>query len=252
MENTFDRIKKSKERWFLDRFLGKLGLSPDVPVESGEKPDFTIQINGERIGLEVTEFFFPDEEDGVPKNFQILREKAIDEAWRIYRERGGRALYVYAAFQDIPKPLGPSDNREVKGLANKFEKVVRSQESSIEGSESRLVSGWPAIPELDYFSIRACPEGIVDGCWGRAGPTHQKVLEAHHIQSELDRKVDKYPSYVSDLDRVWLVIFTEGGLRSVPHEIGMEAKCAAYDFPFDKAYWFDSFPNVELTRLRKA
>ena len=40
----------------------------------------------------------------------------------------------------------------------------------------------------------------------------------------------------------------------MPHEIGMEAKCAAYDFPFDKAYWIelDSFPNVELTRLRKA
>ena len=211
MENTFDQIKKLKERWFLDRFLGKLGLSPDIPLESGEKPDFTIQIDGGRIGLEVTEFFFPEGEDGVRKNFQILREKAIDEAWRIYRERGGRALYVTAAFQDFPKPLGPSDKREVNGLAHKFEKVVRSQESSLEGSKPRWVNGWPEIPELDYFSIRACPEGVVDGYWGREGPTHQEVLEAHHIQSELDRKVCKYPSYVSDHDEVWLLIFTKEG-----------------------------------------
>ncbi len=252
MESTSDQYKKSKERWFLDRFLGKLGLSLDVPVKNRERPDFTIQIDGKRIGLEVTEFFFPDEEGGVRKYFQILREKAIAKAWRIYSERGGRALCVTAAFQDFPKPLGPSDKREVNGLAHKFEKVVRSQESSLEGSNPRWVNGWPEIPELDYFSIRACPEGVVDGYWGREGPTHQEVLEAHHIQSELDGKAGKYPSYVSDHDEVWLLIFTEGALMGVPHEIGTEAKCAVYDFPFDRAYWFDSFPNVKLTRLKKA
>ena len=251
MESTPDQDKKSKERWFLDRFLRKLGLPPDVPVENGEKPDFIVQIDGKRVGLEVTEFLFPEKEGGVKKNFQILRERAIDEAWRIYRERGGRALYVVAAFQDFPKPLGPSDNREVRRFAEKFEKLVSSQESSLLGSESRCIDGWPPIPELDYFSIKACPEGAVDGNWSRVGPTHQEVLEVHHIQFELNRKAPKYPSYVRDFDEVWLVIFTEGGLRSVPHEIGTEAKCAVYDFPFDRAYWYDSSPNIELTCLRK-
>ena len=251
MKNAAEQDKKSRERWFLDRFLRQLGLSPDTPPEGGEKPDFTIQIDGKRIGVEVTEFFL-DEEDGVPKHFQILREKAIDEAWQLYRERGGRALYVFAAFQDVPKPLGPNSNKEVKDFRNKFEKVVRSQESTLEKYGPRQFRGWPTIPELDFYSIRACPESVVDGDWSRVGPTHQKVLEAHHIQTELDRKACKYRSYVNDLDEVWLVIFTEGGLRSMPHEMGMEAKCAAYDFPFDKAYWFDSFPNIELTPLRKA
>ena len=251
MENTFDQDKKSKERWFLDRFLRKLGLSLDVPVENRERPDFTIQVDGKRIGLEVTEFLFPEKEGGVRKNFQILREIAIDEAWRIYRERGGRALYVTAAFQDFPKTLGPSDNREVRRFAEEFEKLVSSQESSLLGSEYRCIDGWSTIPELDYITIRACPEGVVAGDWSRAGPTHQEVLEAHHVQSKLDCKRRKYPSYVRDFDEVWLLIFTEGGLRSVPHEIGTEAKCAVYDFPFDRAYWLDSFPNAELTRLRK-
>ena len=228
MENTSvrDRDKKSKERWFLDRFLGKLGLSPDAPVEGRVKPDFTIQIDGKRIGVEVTEFFL-DEEDGVPKYFQILREKAIDEAWQLYRERGGRALYVFAAFQDVPKPMGPKNNKEVKDFANKFENMVRSQESSLEGYESRQYCGWPAIPEIDFFSIRACPEGVVDGDWSRMGPTHQEVLEFHHIQTELDRKARKYSSYVGDLDEIWLLIFTEGALRMLPNEIGIGAKCAA-------------------------
>ena len=249
MRSSLDPMKKAKQRWFLDRFLEKEGLSTDSIPECREKPDFVITVGGIRIGLEVTEYFFPGVGYGVPHHFQVLREQAIEEAWRIYLAGGGRALIVNAAFTDNPKPLGPKNSKEVPEFAKRFEQVVRSHESSIEGFKSRLFTGWPAISELDFYSIRTCRTGV-DGFWGRAGPTHQEVLEAHHIQWYLDRKARKYPSYIGDFEKVWLLIFTEGGLRSIPNEIGEEARNSVFDFPFGRAYWFDSFPNVEITRLR--
>ena len=67
-----------------------------------------------------------------------------------------------------------------------------------------------------------------------------------------NRKASKYSSYTKGVEEVWLLIYTEGGLRSVPSEIGEDARWAEYRFPFDRAFWFDSFPNGEITCLRKA
>ena len=244
-------MKKSKERWFLDRFLKKQRLSTDLPLECGEKPDFIITIDGKRIGLEVTEFFFSDVVPAEPYKFQILRELAIEKACQLFRTNGGPALRVVPEFNDYIEPLGPKNNKEVEDFAKRFERAVWRNGWPGNPSKRHTFRGGRKLPELDYYSVMACPEGAND-LWGRAGPTHQEVLEAHHIQSALNLKAPKYRSYTGDFDEVWLVIYTEGGLRNVPNEIGEAARNSVYNFPFDRAYWFDSFPNVEVTRLIKA
>ena len=90
MENGHEQYKKAKERWFLDRLLKKEGLSTDFPPEYGEKPDFVITIDGNRIGLEVTDFFFSDVVPGDRRKFQLLREKAIEKAGQLFHANGCR------------------------------------------------------------------------------------------------------------------------------------------------------------------
>jgi hypothetical protein len=238
------------EHWFLDRFLKKEGLSTDFHPEYVEKPDFIITIDGIRIGVEVTEFFFSDVIPGAGHKFQIDRENAIEKARQRFCANGGPALSVVPVFNDFPKPMGPKGNREIEDFAKRLERAVWRNGWPDEPPRSQVFRGGHTLPELDYYTVRACREGT-DGPWCRAGPTHQEVLEAHHIQSALDRKACKYHSYIGDFNEVWLVIYTEGGLRDVPHEIGKDARNNVYDFPFDGAYWFDSFPYVETTRLRK-
>ena len=244
-------MKKAKERWFLDRFFANLGLPPDVTPECCEKPDFIVTINGKRIGLEVTEFFFSDVVPGDRHKFQILREEAIEKAWQLFCANGGPALRVVPVFNDYPKPLGPKNGKEVEEFAKRFEGAVWRNGWPDEPSERQTFRGGRKLPELDYYSVMACVEGAKD-LWGRAGPTHQEVLKAHHIQSTLNLKAPKYPSYTGDFHQVWLIICTEGGLRDIPNEIGEDARNSVYNFPFDRAYWFDSFPNVEITRLKKS
>ncbi len=200
--------------------------------------------------MELTEFFYSDVVYGERPKFQILREKAIAEAEQLFRTNGGPALKVVPVFNDIPEPLGPKHMNEVADFAVRFERAVWLNGWPDEPNKRQEFRGGGMLPELDYYSVRARREGANE-LWGRAGPTHQEVLEAHHIQSKLNSKALKHPSYSGDFREVWLVIYTEGGLRDVPNEIGEDARTSVYKFPFDRAYWFDSFPNVEVTRLRK-
>ena len=107
MRSSLDPMKKTKEQWFLDRFLENLELSPDDPPEYGEKPDFIVTIDGKGIGLEVTESFFSDVVPGERHKFQILRERATEKACQLFRANGGPALRVVAVFNDYLEPLGP-------------------------------------------------------------------------------------------------------------------------------------------------
>lgn len=56
------------EQSVLDRLLGHLALELDRPPEKSEEPDFLLQMNGRRIGVEVTRLFKPigDGDDGNP------------------------------------------------------------------------------------------------------------------------------------------------------------------------------------------
>ncbi|MYD52316.1 MAG: hypothetical protein F4W93_12680 [Dehalococcoidia bacterium] len=250
MRSRLDPMKKTRERWFLDRFLEILGITPDFSPEDRDPPDFIVTIGGKRIGLELTEFFFSDVVSGEQPKFQILREKAIEKAWKLFRSNDGPALKVVPVFNDIPEPLGPMHNNEIEDFANRFERAVWLNGWPDEPNKRQEFRGGRMLPELDYYSVRASKEGTNE-LWGRAGPTHQEVLEAHHIQSKLNSKALKHPSYSGDFCEIWLVIYTEGGLRDVPNEIGEDARNSVYDFPFDRAFWFDYFPNVEVTCLRK-
>ena len=154
-------------------------------------------------------------------------------------------------FNDYPKPMGPKSNKEVEDFAKRFERAVWRNGWPDEPTKPQVFRGGQKLPEVDYYTVSACREGT-DDLWCRAGPTHQGVLEAHHIQFKLNQKGPKYSSYIPGLHEVWLVIYTEGGLTDVPNEIGEDARNSVYNFPFNRAYWFDSFPNFEATRLRKS
>jgi len=51
-----DSAKKQHERFLLDRFLELQGISPAC-IEARESPDFLIDLEGRKVGIEVTELF---------------------------------------------------------------------------------------------------------------------------------------------------------------------------------------------------
>ena len=51
-----DSAKKQHERFLLDRFLELQGISP-TSIKPLDPPDFLIDLEGRRVGIEVTELF---------------------------------------------------------------------------------------------------------------------------------------------------------------------------------------------------
>ena len=102
-------------------------------------------------------------------------------------------------------------------------------------------SNCTGIPEVGYCTVR--PSG--SSLWGLGGPAQDIFLEPHHVQCELNRKNPKYLKYLEstkDLKEVWLLVFNEGPLSSVPSCLGDAARDSMYVYPFDRVYWFDLFP----------
>src|SRR2546428_334118 len=92
-------IKKQYERFLLEQFLEVAGLSGEIVDETGEAPDFIVQIERELVGVEITELFII--EGGRAGNLQAqetLAQRIVSRAQRLYVLSGARHAYVSVHF----------------------------------------------------------------------------------------------------------------------------------------------------------
>lgn len=71
------------------------------------------------------------------------------------------------------------------------------------------------------------------------------------MQDVLSSKAEKYKRYATKCDAVWLLIMNGGAIRTVPCELGDDARNASYTFPFKRAFWFDRFPPNAPVALKR-
>ena len=250
---------KFRERKYAEQFVWqyeeKTGLSIKIVEDDREKPDFGLQVANRRVGLEVTDFFFRETEDGTPHNYQILRTKGVTEAERLFHSGGGPPLYVHPVFKDHPARLGPKDNAEVQKFAVRLSEFVKLNLGAVRNGQTWFencpwIEDFLWLHELKYCLIRPSIDGEHER-WSPVGPATDVVLDYGHIQREVDRKAEKYCSYTRDFEEVWLLSVNHGALLTVPCRISEEARHSAYTFPFDQAFWLDLFPDNVLVRLRR-
>lgn len=154
---------RTERKWMEKRqvklALTELGLAHCADaLRASESPDFIFQLDGRSIGIEVVEFFHPtdhlsDTEDGVPREFQILRYTAVEKARERFRDKGGAALHVTVAFNEYPYPQGPQNRAGVEDFAERFERAV----SNNGWSNDRLVHlpfyFPPDAPEVSLYFV---------------------------------------------------------------------------------------------------
>ena len=87
------RQQKQIEERQVKLALAGMGLQLHAAhVRREESPGFILPLGGRRIDIEHTEFFFPEEETGAPREFQNLRHEAVEMARRKFRANGGPPL----------------------------------------------------------------------------------------------------------------------------------------------------------------
>ena len=209
-------------------------------------------LSGRRIGIEHTEFFFPEEEAGAPHKFQNERHQAVEMARSIFRANGGPPLYVTTVFQDDPEPMGPRSRRQRHDFARRFERVVREKGWPDHPHEHRPIHYHPEIPEIAYYMVSLCA-AEADELWACGGAVTERHVEPRHVQSALDTKTHQHEDYAQKCDNVWLLIVNGGAIHTIPCELAEDARRASYSSPFDRAIWLDRFPPRQpvLLTLKK-
>ena len=249
------------QKWMEERqvklALTELGLGHCAhALRAGESPDFTFPLDGRPIGIELVEFFYPTEQLGEPaanvsRGFQILRHIAVEKARQRFRDHGGPALYVNVMiFNDYPYPQGPNNRAGVEDFAERFEHVVMNN-----GWPDERFSHWPFYhhPDLPEVSLYVVSPSVddKDELWVCSGRANGPFVLPEHVQDVLDKKAKKHESYAAKCDAVWLLIVNGGAIRTIPCELGDDAREWSYSFPFERAIWFDRFPpNAPITLKR--
>src|SRR5687767_8601456 len=109
------------ERYHLNKFLSAVSIELTATPVRGEAPDFLIQLANRTVGIEHTEFFMPRVEgEAPPQMLHALKNLAIEHARRLFRERGGPALYIWAHMNS----QGPRTKVEAFALGERLANIV--------------------------------------------------------------------------------------------------------------------------------
>ena len=241
--------QKRMEQRQVELALTEMGLGHlTSALAAGESPDFTFPLDDRSIGIEVVEFYYPVGD--VPHGFQILRHIAVEKARQRFRDNGGPPLYVTVTFNDYPSPQGPKSRADTEDLSERFERVVTDN-----GWPNSPLAHWPFffhpdIPEISHYMVGPSVDGK-DELWACGGAANGALVKPEHVQDKLSSKADKYERYAAKCDAVWLLIVNGGAIRTVPCELGDDARNASYSFPFERAFWFDRFPPSAPVALNR-
>jgi hypothetical protein len=230
----------------ITRFLAAAGLSPEGGPQPSDRPDCLLRFDGALIGVEHTEFFFPVDPGQVPyQQLDALQGLTVEQARRLFRQRGGPPLYVYPVFDDR---RGPRTKRDAYGLAERLAELV-ARNGWPRSLKSETFEVWRDLPGIHSYSVMPSVDGE-DELWHGGSGGWVATVEAAHVQAALDRKAPLYPQYVQRAPAVWLLVVNDMCRGGTPCEIGPEARGAVYSTPFDRAFWLELVSGT-ATELRR-
>ena len=225
---------KDRERYYFDALRKALSELPAGDPSEPEPPDFLLQDQRDRLGIELTSFHLPAEPGQRPhQERQSLKDQIVARAQRLHEEAGGPALYVGVYFNAY-KPIA---KRDIQPLAHAIAQSVlrapmpRSMNEPVElpwGSRPEATSGIQIHPSVDGK----------DKLWHADAGGWVADITSAHIAAVLSSKARRALLARARCDRLWLVIVHDLFSRAAPAEITLEALAAEYEAPFDRVLWF--------------
>jgi hypothetical protein len=204
-------------------------------------------VDGQDIGLEHTRFFIPTPAGDIPEQqLSALQDLAVAHAKHCFRNAGGPALYVYPLFNHRRAPKTKAD---AYALGQRFAEIV-ARNGYTHHSTPQTFRIWQETPEIHSYTVMQSVNGV-DELWsgGKGGWVAQ--VKPAQIQACLDSKASRYPEYKLRATRIWLLVVNDMLNGGALCEIGDHARNATYAFPFDRAYWLESFEG-EVIELGKS
>ena len=201
-----------------------------------ESPDFLLDGEGKRIGVELTELIL-----SALRARESLENLIINTAREFYEERGGPPLIVDVKFQTR---LTVS-RRDAGNIGNHLGKAVFEHVQQGEGVGRIIGSQLPSVINSANFAELLPGARAV---WGANRFGAMPDVSVDVIQSALEKKSLRLTEYKKVCDEAWLLICIEDFQPSTWYQIEGKALNWKYETSFDRVYILD-YQNGRSVRL---
>jgi hypothetical protein len=240
-----DSAKKQHERFLLDRFLELQGISP-ASIEPLDPPDFLIDLEGRKVGIEVTELFIRSnksephpqpEEEPLLQAAESITNLIVSKARKIYFDAGNPPVLSKIWFSDritLDRKKGDqiaeliAHQIQIMSLQNSQAVAWRSSEDENEErslSESVAIIHTSRVPELRFAR------------WTVARPGLVATLTPKHLQEVIDKKAKKINGYKKVAEEIWLLIVADRTRSSQKFSVMPDFPLDSISSPFAKTFY---------------
>jgi hypothetical protein len=204
--------KKDREKAVLQHLLRCAEIEAQI-LEAGEAPDFILEIDGHRVGAEITQYVRGRSEQGSAERRQHrFIQPVLDEAKEAFAKRSSDALYV--TVDPLSGTAEAARSTLAAGLSEAVRGCLDGGEIQTRPCECGIAPSVPAfheclVPEglrqiMDRITVVELPAGSISS-WRirQSGDTRAYVAE---LEALISSKEPRVSSYLERSESVWLVI----------------------------------------------
>lgn len=227
--------KKDHERFLVECFVRTSGIALNI-IDECEPPDFIVEFEGRRIGLEVTELFI--EPDGGFKSMQARESIASRIVWKaraIYLASGAPPAHVSVCF--APGADLNSLNRDATASAlASF--IVERKLGVWDRISWRPEDGDNTLPdEIAFIHALGVPSHDM-AHWAAPRAGWAAPLTDSIVQSRIDQKALRLPHYCKVIPENWLLMVADRTRPSQLFDLGDRLNLQGIRSPFARTFFF--------------
>jgi hypothetical protein len=237
--------QKQHERFLLERFFEDAALPAEI-VDELEAPEFIVQFEGRRIGVEVTELFIShDTTQNLMQAQESISAKIVSRACQIYDASGGLPAHVSVCF-------GPG--RDLRKLnrdrtANDLATFVRT----LNLTEWQRVDWRPGdfegpLPEEISFVHALGVPGREMAHWTVARAGWAAPVTVGALQMRVDEKAMRLPKYRETVAENWLLVIADATKPSGLFDARSQIETGVVSSPFSRTYFY-GYPDRMVMNL---
>ncbi len=227
--------KKQRERFLLKQFFEDATLPAEI-VEDREAPDFIVQFEGRRIGVEVTQLFIShDTTTNLMQAQESISTKTISKARHIYDASGGPPAHVSVCFslgRDLRKMNRDSAASALAAFVRKLDLTVWQRVDwrpvEIEG---------PLPEEISFVHALGVPaRDLAHWTVARAGWATPVIVD--DLQKRINEKATRLAKYQETVRENWLVIIADATKPSGLFDARSQIDVGTATSPFSRTYFY--------------
>ncbi len=232
-----DSAKKQHERFLLDRFLELQGISP-ASIEPLDPPDFLIDLEGRKVGIEVTELFIRSNKEHLLQAAESITNLIVSKARKIYFDAGNPPVLSTIWFSDritLDKKKGDQIAEliahQIQTMSLQNSQAVAWRSSEDENEERSLSESVAIIHTCRVSELRFAR-------WTVARPGLVATLTPKHLQEVIDKKAKKINGYKKVAEEIWLLIVADGTRSSQKFSVMPDFPLDSISSPFAKTFYY--------------